>query len=164
MKWGSGSGWHVGGKLFTLTLNAFALNVTRFVVRKVLASITRGVGISVPRTNRLVSVCTLNMYTNTFSLVLVRGCHPGGVLLFLASLIVLKTVVTAVTPDCKLLLYTHFVRKLPRNTCFNATAVITIGVTGRKGNAGTITVVYTNVPFTGLLNIPLNAFLDRAVS
>lgn len=92
---------YVGGDLLTLTSNALKLNVTRFIVVKVLPGITHSLDVDVPRTKRFVSTCTVKIYIKTPLAIFITHAHPlGRVLLKLTTVCIVNGLYTTLTPRC----------------------------------------------------------------
>lgn len=83
-------------------------------------------------------------------------------------LFVIVTLVNGLTSTFSIgttaLVITHFVTNLPRNTFFNATALVTGALTSGNGRTRTMSMVIANRAMTGVLNMPTNALVTRFLS
>ncbi|MER6046729.1 MFS transporter [Streptomyces sp. NPDC001793] len=150
--------------LSSLTLAAFGIGTTEFVVMGLLPSLAHALHISVPDAGRLVSAYALGVVVGAPLLTLAARRLPAKTtLLSLMGLFTLGNAATALAPDEPVLLVTRFVAGLPHGAFFGVGAVVAAGMVSADRTAKAVSTMFLGLALANIAGVPLGTYLGTTL-
>ncbi|WP_438484713.1 MFS transporter [Streptomyces sp. S186] len=150
--------------LFSLTLAAFGIGTTEFVVMGLLPSLAHALHVSIPDAGHLVSAYALGVVVGAPLLTLAARRLPARTtLLSLMGLFTLGNVATALAPNAAVMLVTRFVAGLPHGAFFGVGAVVAAGMVSADRTAKAVSMMFLGLALANIAGVPLGTYLGTTL-
>ncbi|MGW7818244.1 MFS transporter [Streptomyces puniciscabiei] len=150
--------------LAALTLAAFGIGTTEFVVMGLLPTIAHDLDISIPDAGYLVSAYALGVVIGAPLLTLAARRLPARTtLLSLMGLFTVGNVTTALAPNEPVMLVTRFVAGLPHGAFFGTGAVVAAGMVSADRTAKAVSMMFLGLALANIAGVPLGTYLGTTL-
>lgn len=150
--------------LAALTLAAFGIGTTEFVVMGLLPTIAHDLDISIPDAGYLVSAYALGVVIGAPLLTLAARRLPAKTtLLSLMALFTVGNVTTALAPNEPVMLLTRFVAGLPHGAFFGVGAVVAAGMVSADRTAKAVSMMFLGLALANIAGVPLGTYLGTTL-
>ncbi|HWE91107.1 MAG TPA: MFS transporter [Pseudonocardiaceae bacterium] len=150
--------------LAALTLAAFGIGTTEFVVMGLLPTIARGLDVSIPSAGQLVSAYALGVVVGAPLLTALAMRLPAKTtLLALMGLFTVGNALTAIAPTAPLVLATRFVAGLPHGAFFGVGAVVAAGMVDKDKTAKAVSMMFLGLALANIAGVPAGTFLGTTL-
>lgn len=149
--------------LWALTLSAFAIGTTEFVIVGLIPTIAASLGVSVPSAGLLVSLYALGVAVGAPVLTALTARVPRKLLLL--SLMVLFTVgnlVAWMAPGYHALMGARVLTGLAHGVFFSIGSTIATGIVPREKAASAIALMFSGLTVALVTGVPLGTFIGQA--
>jgi DHA1 family inner membrane transport protein len=150
--------------LYALTVGAFGIGVTEFVIMGLLIQVAGDLGVSIPVAGLLMTGYALGVFAGAPLLTLAtRGLPRKTTLLVLMAIFTIGNVACALAPTYALLMAARVVTALAHGTFFGVGAVVATSLVPPDRKASAISVMFTGLTIATLLGVPLGAWIGLAL-
>ena len=148
--------------LWALTLSAFAIGTTEFVIVGLIPTIAASLGVSVPSAGLLVSLYALGVAVGAPVLTAVTGRVPRKQLLLgLMVLFTLGNLVAWMAPGYASLMAARVLTGLAHGVFFSIGSTIATGLVARDKAASAIALMFTGLTVALVTGVPLGTFIGQ---
>ncbi|MEN5060502.1 MFS transporter [Luteimonas sp. TWI1416] len=146
--------------LYALTIGAFGIGTTEFVIMGLLRQVASDLQVSLPAAGLLISGYALGVFVGAPLLTLATDRLPRkAVLVGLMAVFTLGNLACALAPDYGWLMAARVVTSLAHGTFFGVGAVVAAGLVPAERRARAISVMFTGLTVATLLGVPAGAWL-----
>lgn len=146
--------------LYALTVGAFGIGTTEFVIMGLLLQVAADLHVTIAAAGLLISGYALGVFVGAPVLTLLtRGLPRKTVLLGLMAIFILGNIVCAVAPNYAVLMVARVITALAHGTFFGVGAVVATGLVPADKKASAISVMFTGLTFATLIGVPAGAWL-----
>ncbi|MGB0834370.1 MAG: MFS transporter [Psychrobium sp.] len=148
--------------LFALTLSAFAIGTTEFVIVGLVPTIAQDLGISLPSAGLLVSLYALGVAVGAPVLTALTGrWNRKLVLLALMALFVVGNLIAWQAPSYETLIMARIVTGLAHGVFFSIGSTIATGLVAKEKEASAIAIMFTGLTVALVTGVPLGTFIGQ---
>lgn len=148
--------------LWALTISAFAVGTTEFVIVGLIPTIAADLGVSLPSAGLLVSLYALGVTIGAPVLTALTGKMPRkALLLALLALFTAGNLFAAVAPGYGALVAARFVTGLAHGVFFAIASTIATGLVSRDKESSAIALVFTGLTVALVTGVPLGTFIGQ---
>ena len=148
--------------LWALTLSAFAIGTTEFVIVGLIPTIAASLGVSVPSAGLLVSLYALGVAVGAPVLTAVTGRVPRKQLLLgLMVLFTLGNLIAWMAPGYASLMAARVLTGLAHGVFFSIGSTIATGLVARDKAASAIALMFTGLTVALVTGVPLGTFIGQ---
>lgn len=148
--------------LWALTLSAFAIGTTEFVIVGLIPTIAGSLGVSVPSAGLLVSVYALGVAIGAPVLTALSGRIPRKhLLLGLMALFTLGNLVAWMAPGYEALMAARVLTGLAHGVFFSIGSTIATGLVPKKKAASAIAIMFTGLTVALVTGVPLGTYIGQ---
>ncbi len=148
--------------LLALTLRAFAIGTTEFVIVGLIPTIASDLGVSLPSAGLLVSLYALGVAVGAPLLTALTGRLPRKhLLLALMLLFTLGNLLAWQAPGYEALILARIVTGLAHGVFFSIGSTIATGLVSREKAASAIAVMFTGLTVALVTGVPLGTFVGQ---
>lgn len=149
--------------LLTLTLAAFSIGTTEFVIQGLLPEISADLGVSIPKAGLLVTGYALGVAIGGPILVIfTNGLPRKTALLALMGVFVVGHVLCAVAPDYALLMGARVVASFCHGAFFGIGSVVAVSIVREDRRASAVALMWAGVAASNILGVPAGTALGHA--
>jgi DHA1 family inner membrane transport protein len=149
--------------LYALTVGAFGIGVTEFVIMGLLLEVGVDLHVSVQAAGLLISGYALGVVFGAPVLtVLTRQWPRKTVLLALMAVFTLGNAACALAPSYELLMAARVLAALAHGSFFGVGSVVATGLVAPNRRASAIAVMFTGLTVANVLGVPLGTWLGQA--
>ncbi|WP_030689688.1 MFS transporter [Streptomyces globisporus] len=150
--------------LLALTVGAFGIGTTEFVIMGLLPEIAADYGVTIPTAGLLVTGYALGVVIGA-PLLTVLGTKVSRkrMLMLLMGLFVLGNLLSAVAPTFGLMLTGRVVASLAHGSFFGIGSVVAADLVAPDKKAGAIATMFTGLTVANIVGVPLGTFVGQAV-
>ncbi len=149
--------------LYALTVGAFGIGVTEFVIMGLLLQVSGDLGVSIPTAGLLMTGYALGVFVGAPVLTLATRRLPRKTtLLVLMAIFTLGNLACALAPTYGLLMAARVVTALAHGTFFGVGALVATSLVPPQRKASAIAVMFTGLTIATLLGVPLGSWLGQA--
>ncbi|MEF3118057.1 MFS transporter [Streptomyces chrestomyceticus] len=150
--------------LAALTLAAFGIGTTEFVVMGLLPTVAHDLDVSIPDAGYLVSAYALGVVIGAPLLTLAARRLPAKTtLLSLMALFTIGNVTTTLAPNEPVMLVTRFVAGLPHGAFFGVGAVVAAGMVSADRTAKAVSMMFLGLALANIAGVPLGTYLGTTL-
>ena len=150
--------------LLALTLSAFAIGTTEFVIVGLIPTIAADLGVSLPSAGLLVSLYALGVAVGAPLLTALTGRLPRKTLLLgLMVLFTLGNLLAWQAPSYGSLILARIVTGLAHGVFFSIGSTIATGLVSKDKAAGAIATMFTGLTVALVTGVPLGTFIGQHV-
>ncbi|POR50461.1 MFS transporter [Bosea psychrotolerans] len=149
--------------LYALTVGAFGIGVTEFVIMGLLLQVSGDLAISIPTAGLLMTGYALGVFVGAPILTIAtRGLPRKTTLLVLMAIFTLGNLACALAPSFGWLMAARIVTALAHGTFFGVGSVVATGLVAPERKASAIAVMFTGLTLATLLGVPFGSWLGLA--
>ncbi|SDW23485.1 MFS transporter, DHA1 family, inner membrane transport protein [Marininema mesophilum] len=149
--------------LYSLTLGAFAIGMTEFVIMGLLREVASDLNVSTPMAGFLITGYALGVAISAPIITLATNKMPRkALLLFLMILFIAGNALAAVAPNYSVLMLARIVAALTHGSFFGVGSVIAAGLVPKEKRAGAIAIMFIGLTLANILGVPFGTFLGQA--
>ncbi|PSJ44147.1 MFS sugar transporter [Zobellella endophytica] len=150
--------------LFALTLSAFAIGTTEFVIVGLVPTIAQDLGVSLPSAGLLVSLYALGVAVGAPVLTALTGrWNRKHLLLALMALFVLGNLLAWRAPGYGSLILARVLTGLAHGVFFSIGSTIATGLVAREKEASAIAIMFTGLTVALVTGVPLGTFIGQSL-
>ena len=148
--------------LWALTLSAFAIGTTEFVIVGLIPTIATSLGVSVPSAGLLVSLYALGVAVGAPVLTALTGRVPRKQLLLgLMALFTIGNLVAWMAPGYEALMAARVLTGLAHGVFFSIGSTIATGLVPKEKAASAIALMFTGLTVALVTGVPLGTFIGQ---
>ena len=148
--------------LWALTLSAFAIGTTEFVIVGLIPTIAASLGVSVPSAGLLVSLYALGVAVGAPVLTALTGRIPRKQLLLgLMTLFTAGNLLAWLAPNYESLMAARVLTGLAHGVFFSIGSTIATGLVSREKAASAIALMFTGLTVALVTGVPLGTFIGQ---
>ena len=149
--------------LYALTVGAFGIGVTEFVIMGLLLQVSSDLGISVPLAGLLMTGYALGVFVGAPVLtILTRSLPRKTTLLVLMAIFTLGNLAAALSPSFGWLMTARIITALAHGTFFGVGSVVATSLVAPERKASAIALMFTGLTLATLLGVPFGSWLGLA--
>ena len=149
--------------LWALTLSAFAIGTTEFVIVGLIPTIAASLGVSVPSAGLLVSMYALGVAVGAPLLTALTGRLPRKqLLLALMALFTVGNLVASMAPGYGSLMGARVLTGLAHGVFFSIGSTIATGLVAREKAASAIALMFTGLTVALVTGVPLGTWIGQS--
>jgi DHA1 family inner membrane transport protein len=149
--------------LYALTVGAFGIGVTEFIIMGLLMQVSADLGVSIPAAGLLMTGYALGVFVGAPILTLATRRLPRKTtLLVLMAIFTLGNVLAAVAPTYGILMGARLVTALAHGTFFGVGSLVAVSLVPPERKASAISIMFTGLTIATLLGVPFGAWLGLA--
>jgi predicted MFS family arabinose efflux permease len=150
--------------LWALTLSAFAIGTTEFVIVGLIPTIAASLGVSVPSAGLLVSLYALGVAVGAPVLTALTGRVPRKhLLLGLMALFTVGNLVAWMAPGYEALMAARVLTGLAHGVFFSIGSTIATSLVPKEKAASAIAIMFTGLTVALVTGVPLGTFIGQAL-
>ena len=148
--------------LWALTLSAFAIGTTEFVIVGLIPTISASLGVSLPSAGLLVSIYALGVAIGAPVLTALTGRVPRKLLLMaLMALFTVGNLVAWQAPSYEALMVARILTGLAHGVFFSIGSTIATGLVSKDKAASAIAMMFTGLTVALVTGVPLGTFIGQ---
>ncbi len=148
--------------LYALTIGAFGIGTTEFVIMGVLEQVAADLGVSIRSAGLLISGYALGVFVGAPLLTIASARWPRKtVLVALMVIFTLGNLACALAPNYAMLMVARVVTSLAHGTFFGVGSVVATGLVAPDKRASAISIMFTGLTVATLLGVPAGAWLGH---
>ncbi|MGX1740166.1 MFS transporter [Bosea sp. NPDC055353] len=149
--------------LYALTVGAFGIGVTEFVIMGLLLQVSADLGISVPLAGLLMTGYALGVFVGAPVLTIATRTLPRKTtLLVLMAIFTLGNFAAALSPSFGWLMAARIVTALAHGTFFGVGSLVATSLVAPERKASAIALMFTGLTLATLLGVPFGSWLGLA--
>jgi DHA1 family inner membrane transport protein len=149
--------------LYALTVGAFGIGVTEFVIMGLLLQVSADLGVTIPVAGLLMSGYALGVLVGAPILTIATRSLPRKTtLLVLMAIFTLGNLAAALSPSFAWLMAARIVTALAHGTFFGVGAMVATGLVAPERKASAIALMFTGLTLATLLGVPFGSWLGLA--
>ncbi|PLR28876.1 MFS transporter [Caulobacter zeae] len=149
--------------LYALTVGAFGIGVTEFVIMGLLMQVSADLGVSIPTAGWLMTGYALGVFVGAPILTLATRRLPAKTtLLALMAIFTLGNLVAALAPTFGVLMGARIITALAHGTFFGVGSLVAVSLVPPERKASAIAIMFTGLTLATLLGVPFGAWLGLA--
>ncbi|KLN64966.1 MFS transporter [Vibrio sp. VPAP30] len=151
--------------LFALTLSAFAIGTTEFVIVGLIPTMAADLSVSLPSAGLLVSLYALGVAIGAPVLTALTGNWPRKkVLLTVVSLFVLGNLLAWQAPGYNTLVMARILTGLAHGVFFSIGSTVATGLVSKEKAASAIAIMFTGLTVALVTGVPLGTYIGQTFS
>ncbi len=148
--------------LFALTLSAFAIGTTEFVIVGLVPTISQDLAVSLPSAGLLVSLYALGVAIGAPVLTALTGrWNRKWVLLTLMSLFIIGNLLAWMAPNYASLITARILTGLAHGVFFSIGSTIATSLVSKEKEASAIAIMFTGLTVALVTGVPLGTFIGQ---
>ncbi|WP_447042687.1 MFS transporter [Vreelandella sp. H-I2] len=148
--------------LYALTIGAFGIGTTEFVIMGVLEQVAADLDVSIRQAGLLISGYALGVFVGAPLLTIASARWPRKkVLVALMVIFTLGNLACALAPNYSMLMVARVVTSLAHGTFFGVGSVVATGLVAPDKRASAIATMFTGLTVATLLGVPAGAWLGH---
>lgn len=149
--------------LYALTVGAFGIGVTEFVIMGLLLQVSADLRVTIPVAGLLMSGYALGVFVGAPILTIaMRSLPRKTTLLVLMAIFTLGNLAAALSPSFGWLMAARIVTALAHGTFFGVGAMVATGLVVPERKASAIALMFTGLTLATLLGVPFGSWLGLA--
>lgn len=148
--------------LWALTISAFAIGTTEFVIMGLLPDVAINLGVSLSSAGLLVTGYALGVFVGAPLLTATTGRWPRKTLLLaLMVVFVLGNLACAIAPDYTTLMIGRVVASFAHGAFFGVGSVVATSLVAKEKQASAIALMFTGLTVANVLGVPFGTWLGQ---
>ena len=149
--------------VYALTISAFAIGTTEFVIMGLLPIVARDLGVSIPAAGMLVTGYALGVVVGAPILTLATTRVPRKPLLIgLMAIFILGNLIAAIAPSYAVLMVARVVASFTHGAFFGVGSVVAAGMVAPDKRARAIAMMFTGLALANILGVPAGTAIGQA--
>ncbi|MBU2092002.1 MAG: MFS transporter, partial [Alphaproteobacteria bacterium] len=146
--------------VYALTIGAFGIGVTEFVIMGLLLQVSADLNVSISDSGLLISGYALGVFVGAPVLTLLTRSLPRKtVLIALMAIFTIGNLACALAPTYGTLMAARVVTALAHGTFFGVGSIVATGLVAPDRRASAISIMFTGLTLATLLGVPFGAWL-----
>lgn len=148
--------------LWALTISAFAIGTTEFVIMGLLPEVAANLGVSLSAAGLLVTGYALGVFVGAPLVTATTGRLPRKTLLMaLMVVFVIGNLMCAIAPDYNMLMIGRVVASFAHGAFFGVGSVVATGLVSKEKQASAIALMFTGLTVANVLGVPFGTWLGQ---
>ena len=149
--------------VFALTVSAFAIGTTEFVIMGLLPIVASDLDVSIPAAGMLVTGYALGVVVGAPILTIATSHIPRKPLLIgLMGLFILGNLMAAIAPNYAVLMIARIVASFTHGAFFGVGSVVAAGLVPPEKRARAIAMMFTGLALANILGVPAGTAIGQA--
>ncbi|TBL70453.1 MFS transporter [Paenibacillus thalictri] len=149
--------------LYALTLGAFAIGMTEFIIMGLLPEVAADLHVSIPSAGLLITGYALGVAAGAPVITIATHTMPRKALLILLMIIFIAgNGLAAAAPNYGILMVARIVAALTHGSFFGVGSVVAAALVPKEKRAGAIAVMFTGLTLANILGVPFGTFIGQA--
>ncbi|MEG6589317.1 MFS transporter [Paenibacillus barengoltzii] len=149
--------------LLALTIGAFAIGMTEFIIMGLLPEVAESLKVSIPLTGLLITGYALGVaFGAPIITIATHRMKRKQLLLFLMILFIAGNLLAALAPNYGVLMVARIVAALTHGSFFGVGSIIAAGLVPKEKRAGAIAIMFTGLTLANILGVPIGTFIGQA--
>jgi len=149
--------------LYALTVGAFGIGVTEFVIMGLLMQVSTDLRVSIPTAGLLMTGYALGVFVGAPILTIATRALPRKTtLLALMAIFTIGNLACALAPNYPLLMAARVITALAHGTFFGVGSLVAMSLVPPERKASAIAVMFTGLTIATLLGVPFGSWLGLA--
>jgi DHA1 family inner membrane transport protein len=148
--------------LFSLTVGAFAIGMTEFVIMGLLPNVAVDLDVSIPQAGQLITSYALGVAFGAPVLAVLTHRLPQKKLLCLLMVIfILGNAIAAAAPSYSVLMIARLITALAHGTFFGVGSVIASNLVRPEKRAGAVSMMMAGLTVANIIGVPFGTFIGQ---
>jgi DHA1 family inner membrane transport protein len=148
--------------LLSLTVGAFAIGMTEFVIMGLLPNVAEDLHVSIPQAGQLITSYALGVAIGGPILAVLTHRLPQKMLLcLLMVLFILGNAIAALAPNYTILMIARLITALSHGTFFGVGAVIASNLVRPGKRAGAVSIMMAGLTVANIIGVPFGTFIGQ---
>ncbi|PWW08747.1 DHA1 family inner membrane transport protein [Paenibacillus cellulosilyticus] len=148
--------------LLSLTVGAFAIGMTEFVIMGILPNVAEDLNVSISAAGQLITLYALGVAVGAPILTMLTQQIPQKkLLIFLMFLFIAGNGVSVIAPNYAVLMGARVLTALTHGTFFGVGAVIAANLVRPDKRAGAVSVMMAGLTIANILGVPLGTYIGQ---
>ncbi len=148
--------------ILSLTVGAFAIGMTEFVIMGLLPNVAEDLNVSIPTAGQLITMYALGVAVGAPILTLLTQRIPQKKLLcLLMILFILGNGISVIAPNYAVLMVARLITALTHGTFFGVGAVIASNLVHPNKRAGAVSIMMAGLTIANIIGVPLGTFIGQ---
>ncbi|UKS31380.1 MFS transporter [Paenibacillus sp. HWE-109] len=149
--------------LYALTLGAFAIGMTEFIIMGLLPEVADNLHVSIPSAGLLITGYALGVAIGApFITIATHHMQRKALLILLMIIFIAGNALAAVSPNYTVLMIARIVAALTHGSFFGVGSVVAAQLVPKEKRAGAIAIMFTGLTLANILGVPIGTFLGQA--
>ncbi|UII55870.1 MFS transporter [Cytobacillus spongiae] len=149
--------------LYALTLGAFAIGLTEFIIMGLLPEVAQSMEVSIPMAGMLVTGYALGVAIGApIITVATHKMKRKELLLFLMILFIAGNALAALAPTYSILMVARIIAALTHGSFFGVGSVIASELVPKENRAKAIAIMFIGLTLANILGVPIGTFIGQA--
>lgn len=148
--------------IYALTLGAFAIGMTEFIIMGLLPEVAANLNVSIPKAGLLISGYALGVALGApFITVATHKMPRKALLLLLMGIFIVGNALAALAPTYGVLMFARIVAALTHGSFFGVGSVVAAELVPKEKRAGAIALMFTGLTLANILGVPIGTFIGQ---
>ncbi|GGA32081.1 MFS transporter [Paenibacillus physcomitrellae] len=148
--------------ILSLTVGAFAIGMTEFVIMGILPNVAQDLNVSIPTAGQLITMYALGVAVGAPILTILTHRIPQKLLLCLLMVIfILGNGVSVIAPNYAFLMGARLLTALTHGTFFGVGAVIASNLVKPDRRAGAVSIMMAGLTIANIIGVPVGTFIGQ---
>ncbi|WP_419182255.1 MFS transporter [Paenibacillus radicis (ex Xue et al. 2023)] len=149
--------------LYALTLGAFAIGMTEFIIMGLLPDVASNLHVSIPSAGLLITGYALGVAVGApFITIATHRMQRKALLILLMLIFITGNVLAALAPNYEILMVARIVAALTHGSFFGVGSVVAAELVPKEKRAGAIAIMFTGLTLANILGVPIGTFLGQS--
>lgn len=148
--------------IYSLTVGAFAIGMTEFVIMGILPDVASALDVSISRAGQLITGYALGVAFGAPILAMLTHRLPQkALLMLLMGIFVLGNLIAVVAPTYGVVMTARLVTALAHGTFFGVGSVIAASLVRPEKRAGAVSIMMAGLAIANIIGVPLGTFIGQ---
>lgn len=148
--------------LISLTVGAFAIGMTEFVIMGLLPNVAEDLNVSIPQAGQLITGYALGVAVGAPVLAILTHRLPQKMLMcLLMALFILGNAAAALAPSYTVLMLARLFTALAHGTFFGVGSVIAANLVREDKQAGAVSIMMAGLTVANIIGVPFGTFIGQ---
>lgn len=149
--------------LYALTVGAFAIGMTEFIIMGLLPEVAANLNVSIPSAGLLITGYALGVAVGApFITMATHKMQRKALLMLLMIIFIAGNALAALSPNYTILMGARIVAALTHGSFFGVGSVVAAQLVPKEKRAGAIAIMFTGLTLANILGVPIGTFLGQA--
>lgn len=148
--------------ILTLTVGAFAIGMTEFVIMGLLPNVAEDLNVSISSAGQLITAYAMGVAIGAPILTILTQRIPQKRLLYLLMILfILGNSVSVIAPNYAILMVARILTALTHGTFFGVGAVLASSLVPPNKRAGAVSIMMAGLTIANIIGVPLGTFIGQ---
>ncbi|MEC0228499.1 MFS transporter [Paenibacillus alba] len=149
--------------LYALTIGAFAIGMTEFIIMGLLPEVASNLHVSIPSAGLLITGYALGVALGApFITIATHRMQRKALLILLMVVFIAGNALAAVSPNYTVLMIARIIAALTHGSFFGVGSVVAASLVPKEKRAGAIAIMFTGLTLANILGVPIGTFVGQA--